>query len=123
MDILIVLKKFRKNLERFEKVCKGMKAVNLKKIRTSLGLSQVDISRACGVSQARISQIESGIRPISERVLNAICNAFWFDRDEILGENYYKTLACELIDKLTDTQMNTVLDVMRNFSLLNKVRR
>lgn len=48
----------------------------LKKIRTSLGLSQKDFVSKIYLSQDHISSLENGRRCITDRTLKDICNQF-----------------------------------------------
>ena len=41
-------------------------------IRTALGLAQVDVARACGISQAALSAVETGRKRPSEELLRRL---------------------------------------------------
>ena len=56
----------------------------LKEIRTKKGLSNKEASKMLGISEAYLSQLESGYRQISRKMLENICKTFNVKPNEIL---------------------------------------
>jgi len=59
---------------------------NIGRIRKSRGVKQVDIAHALGVSQEHMSNIETGRRLPSLRLLIGICKALSSMPEEIIAE-------------------------------------
>lgn len=74
----------------------------IKEMRESLGLTQIEMSKRLGISQAHYSLLENGDMPISRKHIKAICYEFnvnpnWIERGE--GEIHsYKLEQLELLD-------------------------
>ena len=59
----------------------------LQLLRDSLGMSQVDFAKGSGLSQAAISQIESGLRLPSMKTLQRLSNSFGINLTDLVSES------------------------------------
>lgn len=69
----------------------------LKYIRKTLNLTQKDFAKKIGMSRSGYSQIETGDRPISDRLIKSICMAF------NVNENWLRTGEGEMFIKVEDS--------------------
>ena len=61
-------------------------SINLKRIRESNGISQEELSIACGLNRTYISLIENKKRNISLNTLDAIAQALSVDPDWLIAD-------------------------------------
>ena len=59
----------------------------LSRIRTEKGLSQQDLADALGMTQAAISQLESGKRVATPKTVKRLAEALQVDIEELAGED------------------------------------
>lgn len=59
----------------------------LSRIRTEKGLSQQDLADALGMTQAAISQLESGKRIATPKTVKRLAEALQVDIEELAGED------------------------------------
>lgn len=69
----------------------------LKYIRKTLNLTQKNFAKEIGMSRSGYSQIETGDRPISDRLIKSICMAF------NVNENWLRTGKGEMFIKVEDS--------------------
>lgn len=69
----------------------------LKYIRKTLNLTQKNFAKEIGMSRSGYSQIETGDRPISDRLIKSICMAF------NVNENWLRTGEGEMFIKVEDS--------------------
>lgn len=69
----------------------------LKYIRKTLNLTQKNFAKEIGMSQSGYAQIETGDKPISNRLIKPICLAFNID------ENWLRTGKGEMFVKVEDS--------------------
>lgn len=73
---------------------------NIKRLRVELNMSQYELSRKSGVTQASISRIEKGKQKnVQLNKLVSICNA----------------LDCSLFDLLTDKKVTSLISTLRDY--------
>ncbi|WP_303883871.1 helix-turn-helix domain-containing protein [Acetomicrobium mobile] len=59
---------------------------NLKLIRVKRDISQMELSKALGIAQGHYSNIESGKRQLSLRLLAKICEMFGVNPSDIIAD-------------------------------------
>lgn len=64
----------------------------LKEVRLKKGLSNKEASKMLGISEAYLSQLESGYRQISRKMLENICKTFNVKPNEILEYDEFITI-------------------------------
>lgn len=57
-----------------------------RKRREEIGITQVQLSNRCGISQAYISQIEKGMRLTSIVVIAKLCDALGLNAPDLISE-------------------------------------
>lgn len=96
-------------------------------LRKSLGLNQTDFGKPLGLKQAIIGQYETGVRNITDRSIDMLCQAYNIRKDWLLTgqgnmKNEYNTL---LFNELSHNQNLTDLDIQflkKYLKLSNKNR-
>ena len=61
--------------------------VRLRKLRAEKGMSQKDVADAVGMTQAAISQLESGRRVATPKTVKRLAEALGVDIEELAGED------------------------------------
>ena len=104
----------------------------LRKIRIDRCLSLRDMAAALGITPAYLSAIETGKRPIPEKLFNAILDYLNADANTQAALEQAKALSAQSItvslDAANDAAKETMLAFARNFSKLSdnevaKIRR
>lgn len=80
----------------------------LKETRLKKGLSNKEASKMLGISEAYLSQLESGYRQISRKMLEKICSAFNVKPNEILEYDEFIT-----IDETTNEFTQQDIEMLR----------
>jgi transcriptional regulator with XRE-family HTH domain len=75
-------------------------------VREALGLTQRDFCKGIYVSQSYYAQIESGKRPVNDRIIALVCSQYGVSKDYLLagkGKMFSENLA--------DIQLNQLLEI------------
>ena len=64
---------------------------NLKRARTLMGKSQIEVAKAIGISNAALSNYETGYREPDLDTLSALASYYGFSLDELVNMNPHKS--------------------------------
>lgn len=100
-----------------------LKARVLRHLRLSRKISQREVGRRCGVSEAAVGHYENGRMDVSESRLKQFLELYKYDREEfdeyLNGEKAaiigVKGECIRLIEELDDHQLNAIHVVLREF--------
>lgn len=98
--------------------------MRLRQLRKEVGLSQKEFAKAFGAAQNTVSQWETGARSIDDETLCKLSAFFGVSVDYLLGlsdekKNPAENLSeakqemIELVDKLSDDQVNKLLQIAK----------
>lgn len=92
--------------------------VALRKLREEKGLTQKEMAVLFGVNRATISHYEGNLSYPTADILVNMANFFHISVDRLLGRT---DGAAELLEGLTDEQIQSVKEIIRQYRLLNGV--
>ena len=92
--------------------------VSLRKLREERGLTQKEMAALFGVNRATISHYEGNLSYPTADILVNMANYFHITVDRLLGRTEG---APELLEGLTDEQIQSVKEIIRQYRLLNGV--
>lgn len=92
---------------------------NIKKTREGQGMKQKDFANALKLSQAAVSQFESGARQPTPETLNKICMVLEVTREELVGkeneENFEKAMLMRNLKGLSPESIRTLNEIAKKF--------
>lgn len=79
---------------------------NLKLVRNYLGLNQIELAEKLGISQALISQIETGVKPITEEIIKELQptfdNNFFLQKQSNPNLRVHYRISSSIAKRITD---------------------
>ena len=92
----------------------------IKKYRTSIKMTQAEFAERLGVTGSSISAYENGTRQPSYFILVKIANVLGVTTDSLLGRDKKKKKTIN-VSGLTNTQINTIKDIVNTYTDYNKM--
>lgn len=92
----------------------------IKKYRMSIKMTQAEFADRLGITGASVSAYENGTRQPSYYTLVKIANILGVTTDNLLGRDRYTEKTIN-VSRLTDTQINTLKEIVDTYEKYNKM--